>query len=170
MGRTHIVAVAVALAVVACSSQRAAVLMTVDTSPPTVSERTNIEGVLTGSRNLDFLGAVSGPHGKAIVVRYGDGIYDACYAVFGESGYSNGCGSMEPPSDSLIVATVSDGAYTGLLVETDDDVTTIRVTTGTGETYEVPRLSDLSYIAFVDDLAGYTLSVLVGDKAVHTEG
>lgn len=57
---------------------------------------------------------------------------------------SSGCGSLEAPTGSVLVGQSYNDGYTGLIVDTSqEDITSVRVTTGTGETYEVAPLSQV---------------------------
>lgn len=153
------------------SSGEADVVLETSQSPLTDSERLNIEGALGDARQLELVGRVLGPQGESILVTFGQGGYDSCYAVFEGSGYSSGCGSLEPPGGSVIVGQSYNEGYIGLIVDTSQEaITSVRVTTGTGESYEVPPLSQLSFVAFEDTQSGFDLSLIAGDEIVHQEG
>lgn len=86
-------------------------------------------------------------------------------------GYSSGCGSLEAPVGSVVVGQSSDAGDVGLIIDTSQGgITSIRVTTGTGESYEVAPLAELSFIAFEDTQSGFTLSLIAGGDTVHQEG
>lgn len=157
---------------VGCSSSgEADVVLETDKSPLTEAEKMNIEGALGDIRDLALVGRVSGPQGESTLVTFGQGGYDSCYAVVEEWGYSSGCGDLEAPEGSVIVGQSSDAGHLGLIVDTaQDGITSVRVTTGTGESYEVAPLADLSFIAFDDTQSGFDLALIAGDKIVHQEG
>lgn len=152
-------------------SGQADVVLETDMSPFTDAERLNIEGALGDIRDLELVGRVSGPHGDSTLVTFGNGEYDSCYAVIESWGYTSGCGALEPPRGSVVVGQSSDAGQIGLIVDTSQDgITSLRVTTGTGESYEVAPLTDLSFIAFDDTQSGFKLSLIAGDEIIHQEG
>jgi len=48
-----------------------------------------------------------------------------------------------------------------------EGITSVRVTTGTGETYEVAPLSHFSFITFQDTQSGFEFSLIAGVEIVH---
>ena len=159
-------------ALAGCTSPgRADVVLETDRSPLTDSDRLNIERTLGDTRNFELLGRVLGPQGESILVTFGQGEFDSCYAVFEGPGYSAGCGSLEPPTGSVLVGQSYNEEYIGLIVDTSQQgITSVRITTGTGETYEVAPLSQRSFIIFQDTESGFELSLIAGDEIVHQEG
>lgn len=156
---------------VACTGGSADVVLEVDQSPLTGAELTNIEGSLDNARDLQLVGKIVGPDGESIVVTYGQGQYDECYAVFEGSGFSSGCGSLEPPIGGVVVGQTGDNHYTGLVVDTStDDITAVRVAVNGGQTYEVAPLGALSYITFEAAEAGFILSLIAGDEVIYQNG
>jgi hypothetical protein len=78
---------------------------------------------------------------------------------------------MEAPEGSVVVGQSSDAGHIGLIIDTSHaGITAIRVSTGTGESYEVAPLADLSFIAFEDTQSGFKLSLIAGDEIIHQEG
>jgi len=153
------------------SSAQADVILETDTIPLTDTEQMNIEGAMGDIRQLELVGRVSGPQGESTLVTFGQGEYDSCYAVVEDWGYSSGCGAMEAPEGSVVVGQSSDAGHIGLIIDTSHaGITAIRVTTGTGESYEVAPLADLSFIAFEDTQSGFKLSLIAGDEIIHQEG
>lgn len=74
-------------ALAGCTSPgEADVVLETDRSPLTDSERLNIEGTLGDARNLELVGRVLGSRGESILMTFGQGQYDSCYAVFEGSG------------------------------------------------------------------------------------
>ena len=127
--------------------------------------------MLGNAQDLELVGRVISPKGESILVTFAQGGYQSCYAVFEGSGYSSSCGSLDPPFGSVVVGYSSSGGYTGVIVDTSQDgITAVRITTGTGETYEVAPLSDLSCISFQATQSGYELYLIAGDEIVHQEG
>ncbi|MGB7859665.1 MAG: hypothetical protein WBM90_04145 [Acidimicrobiia bacterium] len=156
---------------VGCTSGSADVVLEIDQSPLDNAQLANIEGALENPRDLEFLGRVIGPQGESFLVTYGQGQYDECYAVFEGSGYSTGCGSLEPPIGGVVVGQTGDNHYTGLVVDTSTDgITAVRVAVNGGQTYEVAPLGALSYITFEAAEAGFILSLIAGDEVIYQNG
>ena len=162
---------ALLVSLVACSSSGVAdVVLDTDTSPLTDTERLNLNGALGDISDLELVGRVIGPQGESTLVTFGNSEYDTCYAVIETSGYSSGC-PVETPVGSVIVGQSSDAGWIGLIIDTSQDgITLVRVTTGTGESYEVAPLADLSFIAFEDTQSGFALSLIAEDEIVHQQG
>jgi len=140
-------------------------------SPVTDAEGVNIESMLGNARDLELVGRVTSPKGESILVTFAQGGYQNCYAVFEGSGYSSGCGSLEPPIGSVVLGISLNGGNIGVVVDTSQaGITAVRVTTGTGETYEVAPLGQLSFITFEDTQSGFELSLIAGDEVIHQEG
>lgn len=165
------VAALLLITLVGCSSSgQAEVVLETDTSPLTDTEVLNINGALGDIRELELVGRVSGPEGEWTLVTFGNSEYDSCYGIVKPRGYASGC-PLETPNGSVVLGQSSDAGNIGLVVDTSQEgITTIRVTTGTGESYEVASLSDLSFIAFEDTQSGFELSLIAGDEIVHQEG
>ena len=152
---------------VGCSeSGNADVVLEVDRTPLSELERQRLEGSLGGARNLELVGRVLGSNGESILVTFGQGEYDTCYAVFEGTGYSAGCGSLVSPPESVILGNSYNNGHVGLIIDSSGEgITTVRVAMDTGETYEVPAISSMSYITFEQPETGYTLTLLARPQA-----
>ncbi len=80
------------------------------------------------------------------------------------------CGSHAVSPDSRIVATTGNPEFLTVIVDTSEQgITSIRVATPEQNIYEVAPLGNLSAITIKDPAAGYTLTLVSGEKLVHQE-
>jgi hypothetical protein len=160
-----------------CSSDAADVVLVADSSPFSSAELAEVQAQLWDVQHFEGVGRVSGPHGVSLVVTFAKGIYDECYGVIEGIGASAFCDhNLSPPTGSVILGISHNSGigskpdYLGVVVQTEPEVAKIRVATDSGETYEVPRLGDVSYIVWEETRTRGTLSLLTDDGTViHVE-